>query len=176
MCFDSQDVSPSPEPKESYIKFPGEDYQRKFKRHYRTIPTPDPDDCILEMVNTQLVVSECRNWIFDYLVCTGCLKNDKLLKILDLHFTSIVNFTPISFVDLHPEIQRGENQPGPLFSLSKLFGYMDECSRPLLECCMDAANWTSNRIRFPQYFCQNSPKCLHVSILVLNSELDDTRK
>ncbi len=30
---------------------------RKFKRHYRSIPTPDPDDCILEIVNTQLVVS-----------------------------------------------------------------------------------------------------------------------
>ena len=55
-CFD-QEPSPSPEPKVSYIKFPGEDYVRKFKRHYRTIPTPDPDDCILEIVNTQLVVS-----------------------------------------------------------------------------------------------------------------------
>ena len=61
----SQEPSPSPEPKVSYIKFPGEDYVRKFKRHYRTIPTPDPDDCILEIVNTQLVVSH-QNLSFNF--------------------------------------------------------------------------------------------------------------
>ena len=40
--------------------------------------------------------------------------------------------------------KRGENQAGSLFTiLNCVDARMDECTGPLLECCVNAANWTS---------------------------------
>ncbi|XP_071809537.1 uncharacterized protein [Asterias amurensis] len=55
-------IPSSPEPTEPvapvkdplYIKYPGEDFCKKFKPNKKSWPVPSPSDCIVEMVNTLL--------------------------------------------------------------------------------------------------------------------------
>ena len=39
-----------------HVKYPGEDFCKKFKPSKKSWPVPNPDDCILEMIDTLLKV------------------------------------------------------------------------------------------------------------------------
>lgn len=51
----AEPVAPVKDP--LYIKYPGEDFCKKFKPNKKSWPVPSPSDCIVEMVNTLLNVS-----------------------------------------------------------------------------------------------------------------------
>lgn len=85
------------EPDENWIKFPRADFMKNFKKK-KLDPGryPTPDQCILEMVNTQLKVSEHAGILLTFdsqkklSQCDECEPTDQLANTFKLAFAQIL--------------------------------------------------------------------------------------